>query len=119
MAAVAATNITTADYPGDKVPLLPATPADPCKSKPPRAVPVGALDGPPRPGWAPGWVRPPSRVSRLSTSLLFCTHFIYFFASTEQFGFLRASPACGELGQPPQRSGWPRGEVSAVRGVGP
>ena len=46
------------------------------------------------------------------------SHFIQFFASAEQFGFCRACPACGGLGQSRLRSGSPRGELSAMSGVG-
>ena len=42
-----------------------------------------------------------------------------FLTSAEQFGFHRASPACGEMGQPRRRSRSPRGEVSAMCGVRP
>ena len=45
--------------------------------------------------------------------------YLIVFASAEPFGFRRASPACGGLGQPRLGSGSPRGELSAMSGVGP
>ena len=43
--------------------------------------------------------------ARLSHISFFELLFVQFLASAEQFGFHRASPACGGLGQPRQRSG--------------